>query len=272
MGSRVFKITIVVSCMLLVLYAGQAFSQKLGTLPEKSVVSLELRDKPLKFVAEEIFKQTGYKVVFDKKWNDLPLSGQYTGVTLEEFFLRALRKQNVSLSYDDKSNIVNLRFFGDRGVGKINANTLASENVPNIKVNKDIKAPHGKLAAYLNDPKSVDPSSGMKLVDMRELHANQQAELARLRNDPETIDPMSGMKLGDIQELHNTQQVALASFRNDPEAIDPMSGMKLGDIQELHNTQQVELERLRNDPEAIDPGSGLTNAEIKKRHNQQTKK
>jgi len=266
MRFRVVKISLIVLSIFLVLNARQVSTQTLNIVPVKKVMSLDLREKPLQEVAEEIYKQTGCKVVFDEKWREVPLSGQYADVTMEEFFLRAFHKQNISMSYDDKENVVYLHFFGNNTFGKINTDTLASGNDSSVEASQDTKALHEEqrqeLLVYLNDPESVDPESGMKLVDIRELHITQQAELERMRDDPETIDPMSGMKLGDIQELHNTQQAELERLRNDPETIDPMSGMKLGDIQELHNTQQVELERLRNDPETIDPMSGMKLGDI----------
>jgi len=253
MRSIVFKVTIVVGCMLLVSYAGQAFSQKLDTLPEKSVISLELRDKPLKFVAEEIFKQIGYRVVFDKKWNDLPLSGQYTGVTLEEFFQRALRKQNVSLFYDDKSNVVVLRFFGDRNIGIIKNVDQTSGDASSAQVIKEIKTLHEEqrleLSTYLKDPESVDPVSGMKLVDIKDLHGTQQKELEHLKNDPETIDPVSGMTNAEIKKLQNSQSAEVKRSAQDPNLVDPESGMTKAEITRLHDGQHAELEQLKKNPE-----------------------
>jgi hypothetical protein len=234
------------------LCATPAVSQKQDNIPEKKVISLELREKPLKLVAEEIFKQTGYKVIFDEKWNALPLSGQYTGVTVGEFFRRSLRKQNVTLSYDKKDNVVNLRFFGDRDNGKIKADTLASENETNAQIKKDVKVLHEQqrqdLQKYLKDPESVDPVSSMKLVDIQELHGNQQAELKNLQNDPAAIDPVSGMANAEIKKLHDVQQEESTQLRKDPEAVDPESGMTNIEIKKLHDVQHAELEQLKKNP------------------------
>ena len=267
------KISLIVLSMFLVLNARQVSTQTLDIVPVKRVMSLDLREKPLQLVAEEIYKQTGCKVVFDEKWNDLPLSGQYAGVTVEDFFWRSLRKDNVSLFYDDKSNVANLHFFGDKNIRRIDIDTLASRNAANGEVSEEIKELHSiqrtELERLRNDPEAIDSLSGMKLVDIRELHSTQRAELERSLNDPEAIDSLSDMKLVDIQELHSTQRAELERSRNDPEAIDSLSGMKLVDIQELHSIQRVESERSRNDPETIDPLSGMTNGEIKRLHDVQ---
>jgi YHS domain-containing protein len=262
MMSRVLKLSFVVSCIFLALSATPTFCQKQNSIMENKVISLELREKPLNLVAEEIFKQTGCKITFDEKWNALLLSGQYTGVTLEEFFQRALRKQNVTLSYDKKGNFVNLRFLGDRDIGKIKANTLASENASLVQANEDIKVLHEQqrqaLQKYLNDPESVDPVSGMKLGDLHELHGAQRTELERLQNDPKTIDPVSGMTNAEIKKLHDVQHVESEHLRNDPNAVDPVSGMTNAEIKKLHEVQHVALEQLKKPsvtekPEQVKP-------------------
>lgn len=234
----------IVLCLFLVLCSSQALSQKLDAVPVKKVISLELKEKPLKLVAEEIHKQTGYRVVFDEKWNELLLSGQYVGVTAEEFFLRALRKQNVSLSYDDKGNMIILRFFGDRDIGKTKAGALASGNVINAQESKDVKAlseqQHQELERYLKDPESVDPMTGMKLVDIQELHKTQQAEQEQLRKDPGAIDPVSGMTNAEIKNIHDMQQIEQEQLKKNPESIDPLSGKTNAEIKNLHEVQRAE--------------------------------
>ncbi|MBU4326999.1 MAG: hypothetical protein KKB91_04540 [Proteobacteria bacterium] len=246
-----FRILSITFVMLLVLNIGQAFSQKVDIVSEKNVVSLDLRDKPLKLVAEEILKQTGTMVMFDKKWNELPVNGQYIGIPLEEFFWRALRKYNISLSFDEKRNLVNLRFFGDSNIVKINNDTLINENVSNKQLREDIKMlhkqQHQELQTNLNDPEFVDPLSGMKLVDIQEMHVAQQAELEELRNDPQTIEPESGMTNAEIKSLHGAQQAELEQLRNDPKVIEPESGMTKAEIRDLHKVQHAELELLKKE-------------------------
>jgi hypothetical protein len=238
-------------CVIWVLCPNQSFGVKLGAGPVKRVVSFELKEQPLKLVVEEIHKQTGCRVVFDEKWNELLLNGQYVGVTLEEFFMRALRKQNVSLSYNDKENVVALRFFGDRGIGK---KTIASTSENNSKahLDGDIKVlhelQHQELQAYLKDPEAVDPVSGMKLVDIQKMHVDQKLELEQLMNHPETIDPVSGMKLADIQKLQGAQSAEWEHLRNNPKAIDPESGMTISEIKQIHDIQHVELVELKKNP------------------------
>jgi len=268
----VYKICVILG-LFFSLHAGQAFSQEMDNFPIKRVISLELREKPLKLIAEDIFKQTGCRIVFDEKWNNLLLSGQYTGVTLEEFFLRSLRKQNVSLLYDDKKNEVKLHFFGDRKNGSINTGALTSSNTSGVQVSEEIKALHNaqrvEMDRLRNDTNAIDIVSGMTNAEIKKLHEGQQAEMDRLRNDPNAIDIASSMTNAEIKKIHEGQQAEMDRLRNDPKAIDIVSGMANAEIKKLHEGQQAEMDRLRNDPNAIDLVSGMTNAEIKKLHERQ---
>jgi hypothetical protein len=233
--------------------------------PISKAFSLELKDKSLKEVVEAIHKQTGYTIVYDDKWSDLLISGHYAGVTIEEFFQRSLCKKNVSLSYSNNGNVVNLRFFGDREVTK--AKPLENLNKKSSNSASEI------LAEYYNDPESVDPMSGMKLSDLREQQASQLAECDRYLNDPESVDPMNGMKLGDIRKQQDAKKAELDSYLNDPESIDPMTGVKLGDLHKQQVARKAELDRYLNDPESIDPMTGRKLGDMKALRNvQQTER
>lgn len=178
----------IVLCLFLVLCSSQVLSQNQDAVPVKKVISLELKEKPLKLVAEEILKQTGCRIVFDEKWNNLLLSGQYTNVSLEEFFRRSFRKKNFSLLYEDKENIATLRFFDDKNIGG-GAKTLVNSNA--------------SMSSEASD--SVDPYTGMNEVEIKELHKNQLAAMAQSRNDPDTIDTYTGMTNGEMKKLHDMQ-------------------------------------------------------------------
>ena len=247
----------IILCLFLVLCSSQALSQKLDAVPVNRVMSLELKEKPLKLVAEEIHKQTGYRVVFDEKWNELLLSGQYVGVTPEEFFLRALRKQNVSLSYDDKGNMIILRFFGDRDIGKIKAGALASGNAASTQATKDVKTLHEQQRQELqkdyNDPGSVEPVSGMTNAEIKSLYEEQHAELEQLKKDPGVIEPVSGMTSAEIKSLHEVQHAELQKDYNDPGSVEPVSGMTNAEIKSLYDVQHAEREQLKKHPVTLKP-------------------
>ncbi len=254
--------------LLLLLSAPAVSSTEAGPSNQGENVSLKLQNIPFSQVASEINSQTGYTVIFDEKWNSLPISGVYNDVSLEEFFRRVFRKQNTSLLIDSQDKLLIVRFFGDKSFEDLLSGALVAGKGPGNQnqIPDEIRELHAQqrqeLQDYLNDPESVDPLSGMKLVDIRSLHEKQHEELEQSMNNPETIDPVSGATLGEIEQLHSSQSSDIEQFKNNPENVEPDSGMTRGQIQELHATQREELKRMLSDPNTVDPTSGMKLSEI----------
>jgi hypothetical protein len=249
---------------LLVLVASPALAKDFKESPDAARLTMKMDNKLLPEIAEEVFRQTGYKVVFDEKWNTLTVTGNYTDVSLDEFFRRAFRKQNTSLLLNDKEKFVALRFFGDKSFADLLATVTPGKESSELadEIAQLHREQRAELQEYLRDPESVDPLSGMKLVDIRALHDEQNAELEKMKQDPQTMDPTSGASLGELQQLHAAQQQEDDQLRTNTEAIEPESGMSIGAIAEMHNRQQAELESMLRDPNTIDPISGMKLSDI----------
>lgn len=249
--------------VLLVLFASSVYATEFMASQNPAHLTMKLENKPLQEIAGEVYKQTGYRVVFDEKWNSLTVTGRYADVSLDEFFRRAFRKQNTSLLVNDKEKVVAVRFFGDKSFADLLANVAPEKG---SEIPEDIALLHmeqrAELQEYLRNPDSVDPLSGVKLVDIRSLHDEQHAELEQMKQNPATIEPTSGSALGDLQSLHAAQQQENDQLRANPETIEPESGMSIGAIAELHRAQRAELERMLQDPNTIDPTSGMKLSEI----------
>lgn len=263
-GIRMAHKLLLLLAVLLVLSAFPVLAKEVKVSPDSMPLTMNLDNKPLREIAEEVYRQTGYKVVFDEKWNSLTVTGKYTGVSLDEFFRRAFRKQNTSLLVNDKEKFVALRFFGDKSFADLLVNVTSDKESSDIP--EEIASLHreqrAELQEYLRDPESVDPMSGMKLVDIRAMHDEQHAALEQMKQNPETIDPTSGASLGELQKLHADQQQQNDQLRMNSEAVEPESGMTIGQIAEMHSQQRAELERMLRDPNTIDPISGMKLSDI----------
>ena len=249
---------------LLVLIASPVLAKDFKESPDATRLTMKMDNKLLPEIAEEVYRQTGYKVVFDEKWNTLTVTGNYTDVSLDEFFRRAFRKQNTSLLLNDKEKFVALRFFGDKSFADLLATVTPSKESSELgdEIAQLHREQRAELQEYLRDPESVDPFSGMKLVDIKALHDEQNAELDKMKQEPQTMDPTSGASLGELQQLHAAQQQEADQFRTNTEAIEPESGMRIGAIAEMHNQQKAELESMLRDPNTIDPISGMKLSDI----------
>ena len=240
-----------------------ASGKEFQVAPGSAHLTISLDKKPFQDVAAEIQQQTGYRVVFDEKWNELPVTGIYTDVSLDEFFRRAFRKQNTSLLVNDKEKIVAVRFFGDKSFADLLASASSGKG---SGIPEDIAALHdeqrAELQEYLRDPEAIDPLSGMKLVDIRALHDEQHAELEQMKQNPDTIEPTSGATVGELQQIQAAQQQENDQLRSNPETVEPESGMSIGAIAELHRAQRAEREQMLQDPNTVDPISGMKLSEI----------
>lgn len=246
-----------------VLFSSPVLAKEFKDSPGASHLTMQMDKKPLPEIAEEVLKQTGYRVVFDEKWNSLTVTGSYADVSIDEFFRRAFRKQNTSLLVNDKEKVIAVRFFGDKSFADLLANVALGKggDIP-----EDIAVLHNEqqaeLQAYLRDPESVDPMSGMKLVDIRGMHQQQLEELEQMKSNPETVDPISGSTIGEIERLHKQQQGEAEEWKSNPETVEPSTGMSIAEISRLHQEQRAELEQMLKDPETIDPISGMKLSDI----------
>jgi len=256
-----------------VFFAGVSGRAQEGVEPER-LISIELVHQPLRIVIDEISKQSGYAVRIDEKIASIPVSGKFKDVTIDSFFQRALRGQNVSVLFDDKNGFISVRSFGrkDSEVNYIVSNGDGNESFLPVDQQK-IKQLHAlqehQIKEYENNPESVEPFTGIKLADIKSLHARQERQIEEYENNPKSVEPLTRMKLADIKLLHDRQEREINEYENDPKAVEPLTGMKLKDIQSLHARQERQIEEYENDPDAVEPLTGIRLSEIRALHKRQ---
>jgi type II secretory pathway component GspD/PulD (secretin) len=229
--------------------AAEIYSQKIVKLNTGNTTVL--RD-----VLDDIFKQTGYKIIVSEELASVPVVGVYEDVSVENFLRRALRKYNVSVIYDEKEQIAVVRAFGEN----LNENQKGAY----VAVPKD-----GLLKEGEEDSSEIDPLSGVAVAELKRLQIEQLEEMERLRNDPETLDPLSDMPMVELQRLQAQQLEEMGRQKNDPEAVDPQSGIPLAEQQQSLERQLEEMEKRNNDPAAVDPLSGESLSELRANRDRQ---
>jgi len=224
--------------------AAEIYSQKIIKLNTGSTTVL--RD-----VLDDIFKQTGYKIIVSDELASVPVVGVYEDVSVENFLRRALRKYNVSVIYDEKEQIAVVRAFGEN----LNENQKGAY----VAVPKDGLVKEGE----------VDPLSGVAVAELKRLQLEQLEEMERLRNDPETLDPLSDIPMVELQRMQTQQLEEMGRQKNDPEAVDPQTGISLVEQQRLLAEQLEMMEKQNNDPAAVDPLSGMPLSELRSNRDRQ---
>jgi len=256
-----------------VFFAGVPANAQERVEPEK-LISIELEHQPLRLVIDEISKQSGYAVRVDEKIASTPVSGKFKEVTVDSFFQRALRGQNVSVLFDDKKGFVSVRSFGQKDS---EVNYIVSKNNGNgsfLSVDQQkIKQLHPlqerQIKEYENNPESVEPITGIKLADIRSLHARQERQIKEYENNPESVEPITRIKLAEIELLHARQEREINEYKSNPKAVEPFTGMKLNDIKSLHARQERQIQEYENDPDAVEPLTGIRLSEIRALHKRQ---
>jgi hypothetical protein len=78
---------------------------------EPAVFSLDVRDKSLREVVEEISKVTGYKILIDEKWEKFPITVKLRNMGVHEGFQRVLKEFNHTLVIVDAEKKISIKIY-----------------------------------------------------------------------------------------------------------------------------------------------------------------
>lgn len=167
------------------------------------LVHVEGTGQPLLDVIKSLAGKEGYKIKIPKSWNNIPVYGVYSDVTIDSFLRRVVRNKNFSIDFDEGRNEIVVHDFG----GKLSSRKGSPvENRQGVVTSQQ---------SYSSRP--VDPETGIPLAELERLHARQLEELRRQEEDPGAIDPMTGLPVAVIMKLQEEQLEKLKEYENDPE-------------------------------------------------------
>lgn len=232
---------------------------------EVAEISINAKDVPLVDVLKEVYKQTGYTVDIKKEWEDLSIRGNYEDVDIEHFLTRVFKGKNVSIISDIDNKTYYVRLFGEKVIAKSGGGASLgqsrSQNPVIIDINDLHEAQRKELQEYMASPEAKDPSSGVKLSEIRGIHEDNRNEVAELRNSQENRN---------LNSLHQQQKKEIANTVGTKTAKDPTSDKTVAEIETIRQNQSQELDTLRNNPQTtVDPLTGLTLSEIEAMHEKQ---
>lgn len=222
-------------------------STRVSDQPNSTNIHNQFSNISLVHALKEISKQTGYKFDIPEEWGSTTVLGTFVQVDIHDFFKRVLKGYNFVLIFDDLTQTVIVRDFGNSSGADFTASGAENNELSTI----------------------VDPESGLLKEDLKKLHANQLKEMQLLESNPDAIDFMSGLTRLALQELNEQQVAEQKQVIQDGNAMDPMSGLTHKALQELYEQQIAGQKQATQEGSAIDPISGLPIAELKRLREQQ---
>lgn len=231
-----------------------------GIAVEK-LIDLKVDGKPLREVIGMIAQQTSYEIAIDAKWGDHQVSGIYDQVTVDDFFKRTLRGENISIIHNDAERKIVVRLFGQKTPAKY----LSVSVSPDGSLKEKHLSQSEEYARLKADPDFVD-IGGATNAEKWEAHRAQAEVHAMEKTDPAFTD-MSGASNEEKWREHAAQARQHELMKKDPAFVD-MGGMKNEEVWQRHKTQAAVHEQMKTNPDFVDE-SGMRNADIRAMHKKQ---
>ena len=83
--------------------------------PERDSVSISVVDEPLNQILGRISKASGYEIVFDEKWGDVPVSLSFKNQPLDKALNRVLANWNHAVVWNEEERKISIFISGKTG-------------------------------------------------------------------------------------------------------------------------------------------------------------
>ncbi len=264
---------------------------------EEPVLSLDIKNKVLKQIFEDIYSKTGYQIILDKEFEKERITIKVDEVPLFEAVRKIIKRtgiKNCAVIKDEFNSTFEILNFGGKAPGKNNFIIDSEEDLDGVSLtDQEIKALHEKqkreIKMQANDPNElVILASGdqpaLTRGQLNALHEQQQRDFkVANQNMDEIVVPGSGdepgLTRGQLQALHEKQKREIEKQPSDLDEIAiPASGdqpaLTRGQLNALHEQQQRDFEAAnQNMDEIVVPGSGdepgLTRGQLQALHEKQ---
>ncbi|MFC1813815.1 hypothetical protein ACFL03_14110 [Thermodesulfobacteriota bacterium] len=188
----------------LIFFLGILISASFNTLPcwgsekalEPAVISLDVKNMPLKKVCDQILNATGYEIIFNKKWINEPITIKLNNVALTEGLKRIIQKlgiKNHAIVAEEVNHTLQIYTFD----GQLLAQVRQDYSIRGVQNNGGNIDPDEMIVT----PPSV---SGQGLT-RGELEALLEANKSRTLSEDDIITPLSasgkGLTRGELKAL-----------------------------------------------------------------------
>lgn len=167
---------------------------------------ISVKSRPLKEVVNIVQEQTGYRVELKSIDESFLVTGKYSKVAVEKIFTHLLKGYNISVAINPTNKLISVISLG--GKIELAKNTKNIELVPPAAA--EVTAPES-LPPVLPDT-DIDTASdqsleltGLSNQDLQKLHTQQARDFDQHQNDPKAIDPFTGMTMAALEDMQKKQ-------------------------------------------------------------------
>ena len=172
-------------CFAILLAILISYSLARGTSDFSELISLHTENEPLAEVLDTVSRATGYELIFDENWNDLPITVDFEAMPLDQALKRILAKVNYAIIYrSDRKVLIRIYqkesgAYTHSGVSTINRNPHSS-----VIQSREIES------SFSPDPDSAQPGG-----------EETESEIPHeIRRDPEVAGEESEVKKDEEDE------------------------------------------------------------------------
>lgn len=227
------------------------------------IISLDLDNQELKDVLMTISTQTGFTVNVDSDWISNKVTGNYSKISVENFFHRILRGNNISVLVNEDEKSITVRSFGKKvsslysvfiqpggGVEPLSGVAMDEIEMIRIREQKELDGQHA----------NIEPLTGISMSDIKSIQANEEKSYQEYLNDPESVEKLTGMKLSEIRDVRGQEQEE--EVYGQETNIEPLTGVSLSEIASIQANEEKSYQEYVEDPNSTEPLTGMTLREI----------
>lgn len=227
---------------------------------EVPAVTIKLLDAKVGEIIQDVGKQVGYSIYVEGELKDNIVSGVYTDVSLDQFFHRIFKHENVAVDIDTNEKQVIIHLFNSafrkeyvRSPAKNNLNSnLALSNVSFSELEEIFAEEEEIYRGWSEDPNAIMPFTSMAKFEVEEIIDQEAGEYQEQK-----LDPDMKVALSELTQSEATLILEQEGQEEQARVQNPDVKIALSDMTQAEYRKRIEDEGKRIAPGKSDPNAPL---------------
>jgi hypothetical protein len=156
---------ILLACMFSIVFVPR--SSGADSDPERESVTINVMDEPLNQVLGKISKASGYEIVFDEKWGNMPVSLSFENEPLDKALNRVLANLNHAVIWNEVERKISIFISGETGSGRSRSSYSSGASGKDYsgtgtKSDRSGSRSYERMPSYKSQTEPYDRSEGIK--------------------------------------------------------------------------------------------------------------